>query len=71
MGVLRKKRGIKEYIRAIRDMYKSAKTSVKTTAWDTEVFPIDIGLHQGSALSPFLFAIVLDELTKDIQDEVP
>ena len=27
-------------------------------------------MHQGSALSPYLFAIVMDELTKHIQDEV-
>ena len=60
-----------KYIRAIRDMYKGAKTSIRTAAGDTEVFPIDIGLHQGSALSPFLFAVALDELTKEIQDEVP
>jgi len=53
-----------ESIRAIRDMYKGAKTSFRTAAGDTKVFLIDIGLHQGLALSPFLFAIVLDELTK-------
>ena len=28
-------------------------------------------LHQGSALSPFLFVIVMDELTRSIQDEIP
>ncbi|KAL9256755.1 Pyridoxal kinase-like protein [Drosera capensis] len=29
-----------------------------------------IGLHQGSSLSPFLFAIVMGELSKNIQDNV-
>jgi len=71
MGVLRKERDIGGYIRVIKDMYKGAKTSVRTAVGDTKVFPIDTGLYQGSALSPFLFAIVLDELTKEIQDEVP
>ena len=60
-----------DYIGAIKYMYIGARTSVRTSAGDTEVFPIDIGLHQGSSLSPFLFAIMLDELTKEIQDEVP
>ncbi|KAL6497691.1 hypothetical protein OROHE_027016 [Orobanche hederae] len=36
-----------------------------------EEFPITIGVHQGSALSPFLFAIVMDELTRGIQTDVP
>ena len=30
-----------------------------------------IGLYQGSALTPFLFTIVTDELTREIQDDVP
>ena len=33
-------------------------------------FSIIIGLHQGSVLSPFLFATVIDELTRAIQDEI-
>jgi len=56
------------YIRAIKDMYEGVQTSV---TGDTEYVPINIGLHQGSALSPFLFTIVMDELTREIQDEVP
>ena len=38
---------------------------------DMEYFPIDIGLHQGSSLSPFLFTIIMDALTREIRDEVP
>ena len=29
-----------------------------------------IGLHQGSALSPYLFALVMDEVTRDIQGDI-
>ena len=47
------------------------KTSVRNSLGDTEYFPINIGLHQGSALSLFLFTIMMDELTREIQDEVP
>ena len=31
---------------------------------------IKIGLHQGSALSPYLFALVTDEVTRDIQGDI-
>ncbi|XP_071728779.1 uncharacterized protein [Rutidosis leptorrhynchoides] len=37
----------------------------------TELFPIEVGLHQGSALSPFLFALILDELSRGIQEGIP
>jgi hypothetical protein len=35
---------------------------------DTNDFSINIGLHQGSALSSYPFALVMDEVTRDIQD---
>jgi len=59
------------YIRPIKGMYKGVKTSGRSSVGDTEYFSIDIGLHQGSTLSPFLFIIIIDELTREIQDEVP
>ncbi|CAN4106977.1 unnamed protein product [Withania somnifera] len=48
------------YIRAIKYMYVGAKTHVRTTGGDYEAFPVLMGLHQGSTLSPFLFALVMN-----------
>jgi hypothetical protein len=47
-------------------MYDNIVTSVQTSDGDTNDFLINIGLHQGSALSPYLFALVMDEVTRDI-----
>ena len=52
-------------------MYDGAVANVRTCGGITSDFSITIGLHQGSALSPFLFALVMDELTRAIQDEIP
>jgi len=68
---LGKKEVAATYIPVIKDMYEGVKTSVRTPTGDTEYFPIDIGLHQGSSLSPFLFTIVMNELTREIQDKIP
>ena len=47
-------------------MYDRAITIVKTMIGETSEFPIIVGLHQRSALSLYLFALVMDELTKHI-----
>jgi len=44
---------------------------VRTQDGATEDFPITIGLHQGSTLSPYLFTLVLDVLTEHIQELAP
>jgi hypothetical protein len=60
-----------KYITLINDMYDNVVTSVRTSDRDTNDFPINIGLHQASALSPYLFALVMDEVTRDIQGGIP
>jgi hypothetical protein len=55
-----------KYITLIKDMYDNIMTSIQTSDGDTNDFLINIRLHQGSALSPYLFALVMDEVTRDI-----
>ncbi|KAK3571280.1 hypothetical protein QTP86_005907 [Hemibagrus guttatus] len=37
----------------------------------TEEFKVEVGLHQGSALSPFLFAMVMSQLSEEVRQESP
>ncbi|GKB83271.1 ataxia telangiectasia mutated family protein [Tanacetum coccineum] len=37
----------------------------------TEFFQVEVGLHQGSAISPYLFTLILDELSWGIQESIP
>jgi hypothetical protein len=55
-----------KYITLIKDMYDNIVTSVRTSDGDTNDFSINIELHQGSALSLYLFALVMYEVTRDI-----
>ena len=59
------------YVRVVMDIYDGARTVVRSSVGLTEEFEVGVGLHQGSALSPFLFVIVMDKLTEEIQTESP
>jgi hypothetical protein len=60
-----------KYKTLIKDMYNNIMTSVQISDGDTNDFSINIGLHERSALSPYLFTLVMDEVTKDIQGGIP
>jgi hypothetical protein len=60
-----------KYIALVKDIYDNVVTSVRTSNGDTNDFPINIGLHQESTRSPYLFALVMDEITRDIQGGIP
>lgn len=65
-GVLKKKRIPIVYVKIIQDMYDKGKTSVKSGCKETEDFTVKVGVYQSSALSPYLFAVIMDELTKGV-----
>jgi hypothetical protein len=60
-----------KYVTLIKDMYNNAMTSVRTNDGNIDYFLIKIGLHQGSALSPYLFSLLMDEVTMDIHGDIP
>ncbi|XP_070035608.1 uncharacterized protein [Nicotiana tomentosiformis] len=51
-------------------MYDGAKTWVRIVGGDSEYFLVVMGLRQGSALSSFLFALMMGVLTHHIQGDV-
>ncbi|XP_037870980.1 uncharacterized protein LOC119629375 [Bombyx mori] len=60
-----------KYVRLICAMYSRARTYVRTAAGNSDEFSVAVSLHQGSALSPYLFLLVMDALTSEIQEEPP
>ncbi|KAI5609347.1 protein kinase C-binding protein NELL2-like [Silurus asotus] len=67
-----RKSGVSEkYVRVVQDMYEGSVTAVKCAVGTTDWFRVKVGLHQGSALSPFLFAVVMDRLTDEVRQESP
>ena len=67
-----RKSGLAEkYARIVQDMYDDSITAVTYAVGVTEGFEVKVGLHQGSALNPCLFAMVMDRMTDDIREEAP
>nr|GEW25876.1 glyoxalase I, glyoxalase/bleomycin resistance protein/dihydroxybiphenyl dioxygenase [Tanacetum cinerariifolium] len=65
------KRNLKRYLRDIRDMYDGVETHVRSIVGITEFFILEVGLYQASAISPYLFVLILDELLRGIQENIP
>ncbi|KAI5622887.1 secretory phospholipase A2 receptor-like isoform X1 [Silurus asotus] len=68
---MRKSGVLEKYVRVVQDMYEDSVMAVKCAVGTTDWFRVKVGLHQGSALNPFLFAVVMDRLTDEVRQESP
>ena len=58
-------KGIPEVlVRIVMCLYEGAKTRVRVESELSEEFEAKFGMHQGSVLTPFLFAVVVDVVTE-------
>jgi hypothetical protein len=51
-------------------MYNNVVTSVQIRDGDTYDFLVRLILHQGSTLNPYLFALVINEVINNIQNDI-
>jgi hypothetical protein len=52
-------------------MYTNVVTYVGACDGESDTFSIKIRLHQESILSSYIFTLVMDEITNDIQGDIP
>ncbi|VDO75281.1 unnamed protein product [Heligmosomoides polygyrus] len=68
---LRQRNVPEQLIELVWMLYSFPKSRVQAAAGTSMEFPISVGVHQGSALSPLLFVVVMDGITRDLQQPVP
>ena len=67
-----RKLGVDEWIvRLVQGMYSNARSRVRVGEGYSEEFEVKVGVHQGSVLSPLLFIIVLEALSREFRCGVP
>ena len=67
-----RKLGVDEWIiRAVQAMYANARSRVRVGDGFSGEFQVKVGVHQGSVLSPLLFIIVLEALSREFRAGVP
>ena len=66
------KLGVEEWlVSAVMSMYADTKTVVRTVCGNSKGFEVKVGMHQGSALSPLLFVIVMEVISREFRVALP
>ena len=64
--------GVDEWaVRVVQGMYANARIRVRVNGQLSEEFGVGVGVHQGSVLSPLLFILVLEALSREFRTGVP
>ena len=61
---LRKKGLVEVLVQAVMSLYEGSRTKVRVGSGTSDEFEVRVGVHQVSVLSPLIFAIVVDVVTK-------
>ena len=67
-----RKLGIDEWlVHLVQSMYKDVRSRVRAGDGYSKEFGVGVGVHQGSVLSPLLFIIVLEALSREFRIGCP
>jgi len=67
-----RKLGVEEWlVSAVISMYSGAKTVVRTVYGNSKNYKVKVGMHQRSALSPLLFVIVMETISREFRVALP
>ena len=68
----KRKLGVEEWlVKLVQAMYSNARSQVRVNGTYSDPFEVKVGVHQGSVLSPLLFIIVLEALSREYRTGCP
>ena len=68
-GMGLRKKGLAEVlVQAVMSLYEGSRTKVRVGSGTSDEFGVRVGVHQGSVLSPLIFAIVVVVVTEHAKE---
>ena len=63
---LSRKRMVECYVKALMKRYKEVLSQMTVEGEDSKEIAVRVGIHQGSVLSSFIFAVVMDVVAEEV-----